>query len=71
MFNISYFMYPTGFTTSLLQKFSRKQGSPSIDRLEFEFIPLQKPAADISEVISNGAFVTGMFLEGAKWNMEK
>ena len=71
VFNISYFMYPTGFTTSLLQKFSRKKGSPSIDRLEFEFIPLQKPAADISEVISNGAFVTGLFLEGAKWNLDK
>jgi dynein heavy chain len=39
VFFISYFTYPTGFTTSLLQKFSRKAGSPSIDRLEFDFIP--------------------------------
>lgn len=39
VYHVSYFTYPTGFTTSLLQKFSRKAGSPSIDRLEFDFIP--------------------------------
>jgi len=38
VYHISYFTYPTGFTTSLLQKFSRKAGSPSIDRLELDFL---------------------------------
>merc|ERR1719377_422879 len=38
VYHISYFTYPTGFTTSLLQRFSRKAGSPSIDRLEFDFL---------------------------------
>lgn len=71
VFHISYFTYPTGFTTSLLQKFSRKAGSPSIDRLEFDFIPTQKAVADISEVVKDGAFITGLYLEGAKWNLEK
>ena len=42
VFHISYFTYPTGFTTSLLQRFSRKAGSPPIDKLEFDFIPTQK-----------------------------
>jgi len=71
VYHISYFTYPTGFTTSLLQKFSRKAGSPSIDRLEFDFIPTQKAVADISEVVKDGAFITGLYLEGAKWNIEK
>lgn len=71
VYHISYFTYPTGFTTSLLQRFSRKAGSPSIDRLEFDFIPTQKTVADISEVVKDGAFITGLYLEGAKWNLEK
>jgi len=37
-FWISAFTFPTGFTTSLLQRFSRKKDSPPIDRLEFDFI---------------------------------
>jgi len=71
VYHVSYFTYPTGFTTSLLQKFSRKAGSPSIDRLEFDFIPTQKSVQDISEVVKDGAFITGLYLEGAKWNLEK
>jgi len=71
VFHISYFTYPTGFTTSLLQRFSRKAGSPPIDKLEFDFIPTQKSVADISEVVKDGAFITGLYLEGAKWNIEK
>lgn len=71
VYHISYFTYPTGFTTSLLQKFSRKAGSPSIDRLELDFLTQNKTVADISEVVKDGAFITGLYLEGAKWNMEK
>jgi len=39
-FWIGAFTFPTGFTTSLQQRFSRKKDSPPIDRLEFDFIPL-------------------------------
>ena len=39
VFWISAFTYPTGFTTSLLQRFSRKPNGAPIDRLEFDFIP--------------------------------
>lgn len=38
VFWISAFTYPTGFTTSLLQRFSRKSHGAPIDRLEFDFI---------------------------------
>lgn len=68
---LSYFTYPTGFTTSLLQKFSRKAGSPSIDRLEFDYIPSQKAVGDITEHVKDGACISGLFIEGAKWNTEK
>jgi dynein heavy chain len=37
------FTYPTGFTTSILQKFSRfSRVSAPIDKLEFDFIPINK-----------------------------
>jgi len=41
-FQIGAFTYPTGFTTSLLQRFSRKASGAPIDRLEFDFIPIPK-----------------------------
>jgi dynein heavy chain len=40
VFWIGAFTYPTGFTTSLLQRYSRRGGAPSIDKLEFDFIPI-------------------------------
>ena len=68
VFSLSYFTFPTGFTTSLLQKYSRKAGSQSIDRLEFDFITMTRPVADISEHPKDGAFIHGLYLEGAKWH---
>lgn len=71
VFWISAFTYPTGFTTSLNQRFSRKLNGPSIDRQEFDFSTVQRPISDITEHAKEGAFVTGLFLEGAKWDHEK
>jgi len=39
--------------------------------LEFDFIPTNKPVSDITEVVKDGAFITGLSLEGAKWNADK
>lgn len=41
-FWIGAFTYPTGFTTSLLQRFSRKASGAPIDKLEFDFLPVPK-----------------------------
>lgn len=69
---ISAYTYPTGFTTALLQKFARKDDkSPPIDKLDFDFIPIPRPVADIQDHAKDGAFITGLFLEGGKWNHEK
>lgn len=71
VFWISAFTYPTGFTTSLLQRFSRKPNGAAIDRLEFDFIPHNKTLKDINEHAKDGAYIHGLFLEGAKWNFDK
>ena len=69
---ISAYTYPTGFTTALLQKFARKDDkSPSIDKLEFDFIPIPRPEGDIQEHAKDGAYIKGLFLEGGKWNHDK
>ena len=69
VFWISAFTYPTGFTTALLQKFSRKPNSSPIDLLEFEYIIDSRQPNEIYEGPRDGAYITGMFLEGAKWEI--
>jgi dynein heavy chain len=32
---------------------------------------MMKPAKDISEHAKEGAYITGLYLEGAKWNFDK
>lgn len=70
-FWISAFTYPTGFTTSLLQRFSRKKDSPPIDRLEFDFIVQTRKLAEFMEGPKDGAYIWGLYLEGGKWDEEK
>lgn len=67
---IGAFTYPTGFTTCLLQKFSRKASGAPIDQLTFEFIPQTKPASDFTDPPKDGAYVSRMYLENAKWDYE-
>lgn len=74
VYNISAFMYPNGFLTALTQRFSRKSFGAnivSIDRLSFDYIIVPRPTSDITEYAKDGAYVTGLILEGAKWNREK
>ena len=70
-FWIGAFTFPTGFTTSLLQRFSRKKDSPPIDRLDFDFIPQQAKAAEFISGPKEGAYIYGLFLEGGNWDEEK
>jgi dynein heavy chain len=74
VYNMSAFTYPQGFTTALLQRFSRKSFGAniiSIDKLEFDFIITNRPVLDIQEYPKDGGYVTGLVLEGAKWHEEK
>jgi len=69
-FWIGAFTYPTGFTTSLLQRFSRKASGAPIDKLEFDFLPVPKEPHEITEYPKDGAYISSLYLEGAKWDHE-
>jgi len=50
VFMLSAFSYPNGFSTALLQRFSRRSFGAnivSIDRLEFDFNPINRMPGDI------------------------
>lgn len=66
---ISGFSFPTGFTTALQQVSARKLDI-SIDSFgwEFNFLPMD---AHISNPPKEGAYLSGLFLEGARWDYEK
>jgi dynein heavy chain len=68
VFWISGFTYPTGFTTALLQQTAARSES-SIDTLSWDFL-VQKYDAQLVPV-KDGAYIRGLFLEGAKWNDEE
>lgn len=71
VFWISAFTYPTGFTTSLLQKYSRKANNPAIDCLQFDFIPRSEIPEELTEPAKDGSYIYGLYLEGANWNLDK
>jgi len=69
VFWLSGFTYPTGFLTALLQTSARKNGIP-IDNLSWEFPVLNQDPNSVSQSPKEGAYVRGIFLEGARWDYE-
>jgi dynein axonemal heavy chain len=63
------FTFPTGFLTALLQTTARRTGM-AIDRLgwEFSILPVSQDAKTISDPPKDGAYIRGVYLEGARWN---
>jgi dynein heavy chain len=66
------FTYPTGFTTALLQTSARKNGL-AIDSLDWDFpvfdeVDAHEKIAASGEGPTEGAYMSGMFLEGACWD---
>lgn len=61
------FTFPTGFLTALLQCTARRNNI-AIDDLSWEFIPI---AGDEASLLGpkEGAYISGMYLEGARWDM--
>lgn len=60
------FIYPNGFMTALLQSSARKNAT-AVDNLkwEFQFMPQD---ANLISAPKEGAYVTGLYLEGGKWD---
>jgi dynein heavy chain len=66
---LSGFTYPTGFLTALLQTTARNNGT-SIDSLSWEFQVLQEDEAQIRQGPKEGAYISGIYLEGARWDAD-
>ncbi|KAL0220777.1 hypothetical protein RCL1_000631 [Eukaryota sp. TZLM3-RCL] len=69
VFWLSGFTYPTQFLTCLLQSCARANGVP-VDALSFEFVVLSQTEDEITSPPAEGAYIKGLYLEGARWNAD-
>jgi len=70
VFWLTGFTYPTGFLTAIMQTSARKN-NVSIDTLAWDFVVINLEEKDIMQPPKEGAYVKGLFLEGAGWNYEQ
>jgi dynein heavy chain len=67
VFWISGFFFPQAFLTGTLQNFARKY-VVSIDVLAFDFKMIDTRWEDIHTKPSDGCYIRGLYLEGARWD---
>eukprot|EP00002_Diphylleia_rotans_P013196 TRINITY_DN2570_c0_g1_i1.p1 TRINITY_DN2570_c0_g1~~TRINITY_DN2570_c0_g1_i1.p1 ORF type:complete len:3210 (-),score=627.88 TRINITY_DN2570_c0_g1_i1:227-9145(-) len=65
VFWLSGFFYPQAFLTGQLQNFARRH-FVAIDHVAFDYHVMPGPCKDAA---ANGCYVDGLFLEGAKWEL--
>ena len=69
VFWLAGFTYPNGFLTALMQT-SARHSNVSIDTLMWEF-PIQNvEEKDVTQPPQEGAYIKGLFLEGAGWSYD-
>eukprot|EP00968_Pinguiococcus_pyrenoidosus_P017694 scaffold1786_cov250-Pinguiococcus_pyrenoidosus.AAC.1 len=66
-FWISGFFFPQGFLTANLQNHARKYQMP-IDTVTMSYGMMKEAVEEIQEAPSDGCYIYGIFLEGARWD---
>lgn len=64
---ISGFFFPQAFLTGTLQNYARKNVI-SIDTISFGFEVYDKTLEEIKQGPSDGCFIYGLYMEGARWD---
>lgn len=67
IFWLSAFSFPTGFLTAVLQNAARNN-NVAIDMLTWDFTVMHLDEANIKDVPVDGAYIRGLYLEGAGWD---
>eukprot|EP01007_Sphenomonas_quadrangularis_P004090 NODE_955_length_1073_cov_84.491211_g785_i0.p2 GENE.NODE_955_length_1073_cov_84.491211_g785_i0~~NODE_955_length_1073_cov_84.491211_g785_i0.p2 ORF type:complete len:226 (-),score=71.62 NODE_955_length_1073_cov_84.491211_g785_i0:364-1041(-) len=69
VFWISGFYFPQAFLTGTLQNYARKN-KVAVDSVHFDYKPQRQPLAQIHHAPENGCYINGIYLEGARWDMD-
>jgi dynein heavy chain len=64
---ISVFFFPQGFMTANVQNYARRKQLP-VDTVQFSHVLLSEEASDLKCKPEAGCYITGLFLEGARWD---
>jgi len=67
LFWISGFYFPQAFITGVMQNHARKYQLP-IDTITYGYGMNDEPLENVTSPPSDGAYIFGMFLEGARWD---